>query len=145
MPGGRRVATTRVVADGSFARWVTARGAGPGTRFQARIGSRRSQRLMLRRRTQVTSARVRGGRVVITGRIAPPLAGPREPAIVRRWLGCRRTKVVARVRTRPNGTFRASFRRPGTGHAAIFTVSSRVRTGDRTTRTFSLPLPIRLR
>jgi hypothetical protein len=111
------------------------------TRFEARAGRARSLALKLNRRTMITSARVRGGRVAIAGRIVPPLARPPAPVVIRRQVSCRRSVVAGRVRPRANGTFRASLPLPR-GRAAVYTTSSRVRGSA---RTFSLPTPVTLR
>jgi hypothetical protein len=145
LPGGRRVATARVARDGSFRAAVrslrSAVRASSRTRFEARAGRARSLALKLNRRTMITSARVRGGRLAIAGRIVPPLARPPAPVVIRRQVSCRRSVVAGRVRPRANGTFRASLPLPR-GRAAIYTTSSRVRGSA---RTFSLPTPVTLR
>jgi hypothetical protein len=108
----------------------------------------RSLPIKLSRRTLITSADVRGGRVIVSGRLVPPLTHPRTPVVIRRQLDCGRDAVVARVQPRANGTFHASLPLPSGVRAAIYKASSGVVGNPGSTRsspTFSLAIPVALR
>lgn len=104
--------------------------------------------MKLKRRTVISVARVRAGRVVIQGKLVKPLLATRQTVVIKRQVSCRRTVVVGKTRARASGTFRVALKRPTPMRAAIYLTSSRVRHAairTRTIRTNSLPLPIALR
>jgi hypothetical protein len=116
-------------------------------RYQAVVGNERSLRLKLRRRMIVDGVTVRGNRVTIAGHVTRPLAAPRRAIVVRRRVSCARTVVVKRVRPRPDGTFRVTVAAPPNQLAAVYRLTTQVRT-NRSSRklfpTFTLPRAVAL-
>jgi hypothetical protein len=146
IPGERAVGTTTVRPGGGFRTKVPApRRVTRRTFYRASIGSVRSGKLKLRRRTIISQARVRKGRVVIAGRLVKPLPAGRQTIVLKRRMTCRRWVVVARTKAKTSGRFRFAIRRPSGARAAIYRAHGKVKAFGRTARTRSLPLPVRLR
>jgi len=148
---GRTVARASVRPDGSF------RASAPmpsrrlrstdRARYQAVLGSERSLDLKLERRMRIASMTVRDGRVRIRGRVTRPLARPVQPITVSRRLSCSRSRVVARVRPRRDGTFSVSVPAPGGESAAVYRLSTKVRATEGNPKlfpTFTLPRGVNL-
>jgi uncharacterized repeat protein (TIGR01451 family) len=122
-------ARATVRADGSF----EAIGQRPSrralnkTRYYAELGDRRSPSLKLTRRLRVRLA-TSGEVVTISGRVAPPLAKPVRPVVIRRLVRCAAGyDVLARVKPGARGRFRVELPRTG-GGPALYLAQTRVRT-----------------
>jgi streptogramin lyase len=101
---GRRVASARVQRDGSFVATFKARRRAPTEmRYQARLGTRRSQSTTAQRRFAGISLQVRGARVRVTGRILG--RRPRSVDLLGRAGGCGAFKSLATARARVDGRF----------------------------------------
>lgn len=148
---GRRVARATVRPDGSFRASAPMPSrrlrASDRARYQAVLGSERSLDLKLQRRMRVTSMTVRDGRVRIRGRVTRPLSRPLQRVTVSRRLSCSRSRVVARVRPRRDGTFSVSVPAPEGQSAAVYRLSTKVRATERNPKlfpTFTLPRGVNL-
>lgn len=129
--GGLAVARTVIAANGSFKVRVglPARRGGRVLRYQARIGALRSRNLRLRRRMITTSAGLRGGRIVIRGRVADARAARRRPVVTlfARERGCGKSyRRIARARTRLDGRFAVSARPLQGVDVAVYRVRARL-------------------
>jgi len=143
--GGLAVGRTAILPDGTF-RTRVALPSGRGgriLRYQVRLGTLRSRNVRLKRRTITTSAKLRGGRIVITGRLVnAPKRGRRALVrLIARPRGCGPTTrtQIGRARLRRNGTFRVSGAPLATGDAAVYQVRIQL---PRKRVTFSLPQTI---
>lgn len=133
---GRRIATARIAASGTFA--ATARAVrGGATRFQARLGSRRSLNLKLSRRTVAAQARRVGAQVQMTGRVSGERRGARVELLAAR--GCRAYTPIATAKLRADGRFTVRGTPPIDVDIAVFRARVTLRSG----RTFSLPRTVR--
>ena len=104
--GGRRVGNGLVRASGSFTGSLAAprRGA-PALRYQARLGTRRSRSLAVRRRLADVRLALAGGRVVLSGRTVG--RRPRSVELLGRE-GCGAFKRLATARVGRTGRFSVS-------------------------------------
>lgn len=101
---GRRVASTRVRPDGSFAARARAAPGNPNTvRYQARLGPRRSQSVVAQRRFAGLRLAVTSGRVVLRGHTVG--RRPRGVELLGRGGGCGPFKRLATLRVRAGGRF----------------------------------------
>jgi hypothetical protein len=105
-------------------------------RYQARIGKERSLRLKLQRRMIVRTVRVSGSKVRISGRITRPLAAPAQRIVISQRVSCTKSKVVARVTPRRDGTFSVTVKAPPKQQAAVYRLATRVRKTMRNPKTF---------
>lgn len=149
---GRRVARTRVGADGSFtavAPLPAARLRGTNkARYRASVGSVKSLNLKLQRRMTITSLRSRDGRVTIAGRVTRPLGKPLQTVTLSRRVTCKRNAVVKRFTPRADGTFRVTVEAPRGQTAAVYRLATKVRRSVRNRKlfpTFTLPRAVDLR
>ena len=129
--GGLAVARTVVARDGTFKVRVAlpARRGGRVLRYQARIGALRSRNLRLQRKMVTTSAGLRGGRVVIRGRVLDARAARRHPLVTlfARERGCGTSyRRVGRARVRGQGRFTVSARPLAGVGVAVYRVSMRL-------------------
>ncbi|MEO8688975.1 MAG: hypothetical protein ABI611_12255, partial [Solirubrobacteraceae bacterium] len=153
-PTGKVVARPTVGPDGSFAASAPLPPVGlrnsNRARYEARIGSKRSLKLKLARRMLVTAIRGAGGKVTITGKVIGPLA-PRakdRKIVLERRVTCSRLVTVTRLRPRAGGAFRVTVTAPAGQSAAVYRLSTRVRTSlrsPRLARTFTLPRAVDFR
>ena len=110
---GGVVARTRIGAAGTFGTRVRVppmRG-GRVLRYQAKLGTLLSRNVRLKRRMIVRSARLSGGRIVLTGRVSgAPRRGTRPLVrLLARPRGCGTRRVqVGSARLRRDGSFRVS-------------------------------------
>ena len=101
---GRRAGNAPVRANGSFSGTVAApRRAAAGVRYQARIGTLRSQTVAVQRRLAGVRLSVSGGRVVVSGRIVG--RRPRSVELLGRSAGCGAFRRLATVRVSRSGRF----------------------------------------
>jgi hypothetical protein len=142
--GGVVVARTTIGADGAFGTRVRVppmRG-GRVLRYQAKLGTLQSRNLRLKRRMVLRSARLRGGRIVLSGRISgAPRRGTRPLVrLLARPRGCATQRVqVGRARLRRDGSFRVSgLPLPGVD-VAVYQARAKLRGRG---VTFSLPQTI---
>ena len=118
--GGRRLGSARVRANGSFAGSLAApRRGGSGLRYQARLGTRRSQSLAVQRRLAGVRLSLSGGRVVLSGRIVG--RRPRSVELLGRE-GCGSFKPLATARVSGSGRFSLSAAAFGAVDIATFRV-----------------------
>jgi Big-like domain-containing protein len=142
--GGVVVARTRIGADATFGTRIpvpTQRG-GRVLRYQAKLGTLQSRNVRLNRRLVLRSARLRSGRVVLTGKVSgAPRRGTRPLVrLLARPRGCGTRRIqVGRARLRRDGTFRVSGAPLPGVDVAVY--QARVKLRGRTT-TFSLPQTI---
>jgi streptogramin lyase len=100
----RRVAAARVGSDGSFAVTFGAPRRNPaGGRYEARLGSRRSQSIAVQRRLAGVRLTVSGATVTLSGRTIA--RRPRSVELLGRAGGCGAFARLAITRVRSNGTF----------------------------------------
>lgn len=137
--GGRRVASVRVRADGTFSGSAAAPRSG-AARFQARMGAIRSLSLKLARRMQTSSAALHGGTVVLAGRVTGRLPH-RLPtvALLAQRNGCSKWTTVGHAKLHRNGTFRVTARRFTDVVAAVYRARVRIAHGH---STYTLPRAI---
>lgn len=120
--GGRRVGTALVRADGSFSGSLAApRRGGSGLRYQARLGTRRSQSLAVQRRLAGVRLSLTDGRVVLSGRTVG--RRPRSVELHGRE-GCGTVKRLATARVSRSGRF--SLSAPAFGAVDIATYRVRI-------------------
>jgi streptogramin lyase len=101
---GRRVTSAKVRPDGSFVATFKARRRAPAqVRYQARLGTRRSQSTTAQRRFADIGLLVSGASVRLTGRILG--RRPRSVELLGRAGGCGAFKSLATVRVRVGGRF----------------------------------------
>ena len=144
---GRRVGTAVVGPTGAFQATVRAPSDSrrPTARYQARVGTARSQQLRLQRRMVAARLTRTGTRLTFTGRVSRPFA--RRPATVQlqRYLGCGRVETRS-TPVRPNrrtGRFTVRFALPATSAKALM-YRARTKVAPRrgrpaTSRTYTLP------
>ena len=141
--GGRRAGDARVQTNGSFqATFRAARRAPARVRYQARLGTRRSQSLVAQRRFAGVKLAVSGGKVVLSGRTVG--RRPRSVELRGRAGGCGAFKTLATARVRANRTFSVS----ATAFADVDIATFRVRiaaAGAAGARESTAPQAIRLR
>jgi hypothetical protein len=142
--GGLAVARTTISRDGTFVKSVPvpAQRGGRTLRYQARIGALRSRNLRLRRRMVTTSAGLKGGKVVLRGRVTGAGRLRARPVVdlFARPRGCGTRYVrVGRARLRRDGRFTVSA--PPLQGAAIAVYRATARLPHRG-KTFSLPQTI---
>ncbi len=143
--GGLVVARTVIAADGSFKvrAALPAQRGGRVLRYQARIGVLTSRNLRLKRRMVTTSAALRGGRIVIRGRVVNAArAVRRRPAVelFARERGCNKAyRRIGRARIRRDGRFSVSARPLAGVDIAVYRASVRLRGIG---RSYSLPQTI---
>ena len=149
--GNRTVAKAKVRKDGSFSTTAplpkaSLRGTNRA-RYRAVIGGERSLNLKLTRRMLVDSVTSSGGRVRIKGRVTQPLGRPVQPIVVKRRVTCSKTVTVAKVRPSRNGRFSVTVKAPKDSVAAVYRLSTKVRTNVRNPKlypTFTLPRAVDL-
>jgi hypothetical protein len=86
--------------------------------------------------------RSRGGKITIAGQVVQPLAAPLKTVVVKRRVSCKDWKVVKRFKPRSDGTFSVKLPAPGSGEAAAYRMTTRVKhsfIGTKTYPTFTLP------
>jgi hypothetical protein len=142
----QQVATAVVGADGLFG--TTAPLPPLSIRFtnkalyQATAAGRRSAALKLVRRMHVTSITVRSRRVLFSGRVSLPLAVPIAPIVFERRTSCHSSAIVAKVKPRADGAFKASLPVPPHAAAGVYQARTMVRGlagSSATFPTFTLP------
>lgn len=148
VPSGQVVAKPKVAADGSFSATAPMppkrlRNSN-AARYEARIGAERSLKLKLARRMRITSIGVAGGKLVVTGTVAGPLAARKPDRMIelQRSVSCTRTERVAGVLPAANGSFRITVPVPAGAAAAVYRLRTKVRLSRSSTRavnTFTLP------
>jgi hypothetical protein len=111
--GGVVVARTRIATDATFGTRipVPAQRGGRVLRYQAKLGTLQSRNVRLNRRLVLRSARLRSGRIVLTGKVSgAPRRGTRPLIrLLARPRGCGTKRVqVGRARLRRDGSFRVS-------------------------------------
>ena len=143
---GVRVGMTKIRPDGSFELTVKApRGARArkSARYQARVGSTRSQRLRLVRRMVATTLARSGNTLKLSGILLRPFARPPAVIEVERYLSCRRREkvAVARVTPRRNGRFTVTIPIPDGVPAVLYRARTRAPTipTGRIANVFTLP------
>lgn len=142
--GGVVVARTTIGPDGRFGTRVRvpAGRGGRVLRYQAKLGTLRSRNVRLKRRMILRSARLSGGRIVLTGRVTgAPRRGTRPLVrLLARPRGCGTRRIqVGTARLRPDGTFRVSgLPLPGVD-VAVYQARTKLRAR---TVTFTLPQTI---
>jgi Bacterial Ig domain len=144
--GGVVITRTTIRRDGVFSTRVrvpSARG-GRVLRYQARLGVLRSRNLRLRRRMVTTSAKLRGGKIVFSGRVAGVGRLRTRPVAVlfARPRGCDKDKTYVRIgsaRIGRNGRFTVRAKPlPGVG-VAVYRVRAKL---PRRIVSFTLPRTI---
>jgi PKD repeat protein len=151
---GKVVARPRVKPDGSFSATAPMpprriRNSNRA-RYQARVGGERSLNLKLTRRMLVTSLRVRGGKVTITGKVVGPLArrAKDREIVLEQRVTCTKLVTVSRFQPRPSGAFAVTVRAPAGASAAVYRLRTKVRASTHSSRlgsTFTLPRAIGFR
>ena len=145
---GKTVARAKVQPDGSFSASAPLPAAklrnSNKARYQAQIGAQRSLNLKLARRLLVTSVKAAGGMVTIKGRVVGPLAASAKDRVIalQQVLACSKTKRIAVLKPRANGSFAVTVPAPAGQRAAVYRLSTRVRESTRAkrlTETFTLP------
>jgi Bacterial Ig domain len=142
--GGVVVARTRIGADATFGVRVpvpTQRG-GRVLRYQAKLGTLQSRNVRLKRRMVLRSARLRSGRIVLSGKVSgAPRRGTRPVVrLLARARGCgTRLVQVGRARLHRDGSFRVSGRPLPGVDVAVYQARTKVRGRG---VTFSLPQTI---
>ena len=145
---GKTVARAKVQPDGSFSASAPLPAAklrnSNKARYQAQIGAQRSLNLKLARRLLVTSVKAAGGMVTIKGRVVGPLAASAKDRVIalQQVLACSKTKRIATLKPRANGSFAVTVPAPVGQRAAVYRLSTRVRESTRAkrlTETFTLP------
>jgi len=147
-----KVGTTRVGANGFFQTTVplppkdvrnTSR-----ARYIAVVKTFVSKALKLTRRVTMNPLVHKGGKVLISGKVLPPLARPTAKVNVTQQLTCKdKPKVVGTAKPSRSGGFVLSIPVPKGQKAAIYRVITKVRgtpTSAKTFPSFSLPLPVDL-
>ena len=145
---GRIVARAKVRKDGFFTTYAAmparaVRGTNRA-RYRAEIGRELSLPLKLRRRLVVTEMRSasKGTKVVIAGRVMPPLANPTAEVRIVRRVSCRKVVLVKRFKPGRDGRFRVTVKAPRGRSSAVYRLVTRVRknrTNPKTYPTFTLP------
>jgi hypothetical protein len=142
--GGLVVARATIRPDGGFKVGVAlpAKRGGRTLRYQARLGALRSRNLRLRRRMITTSARLRGGRIVFSGRVVKTVRLPKR-TIVRLYArprGCGTRYVrIGQARLRRDRRFVVKARPLAGVDLAVYRVSARL---GAKLRSFTLPQTI---
>jgi len=152
---GKPVGKAVVGTTGAFAAKVRApaRARRANARYQARIGTARSENLRLERRMVAATLTRKGSTFTFTGRISKPFAGRLATIAVQRYVSCGRKSpitVLAQVRpSRTSGRFSVTFRvPPASARALMYRASTKVATragGPASLRTYTLPRAIDLR
>jgi hypothetical protein len=144
--GGLVVARAVIASDGTFKVRVAlpALRGGRVLRYQARLGVLKSGNLRLKRRMVTTSAALRGGRIVIRGRVVNARKAVRRRPVVMllaRDRGCGKTayRRVGRARLRRDGRFEVSAAPLAGVDVAVYRASTRLRGLG---RSYSLPQTI---
>lgn len=148
---GRTVAHAVVGPTGNFA--TTAPLPAPSLRYSnaarytAALGAERSLNLKLHRRLVLSSMKVRGGHVIITGRVVRPLAKPAARIVLKRRISCQRNAIVGRFKPHANGRFRIVVKAPPGPGAAVYRMTTYVLHphGTRPFQTFTLPRAVELK
>lgn len=148
---GRTVAHAKVGNDGTFA--TTAPLPPPAlrdsnaARYVAQLGQDKSLNLKLHRRLVLDSMKVRGGHVIISGRVVRPLARPAAKIVLKRRISCKRDEVVGRFKPHSDGHFRIVVAAPKGPGAAVYRMTTYVLhpRGHRPFQTFTLPRAIELK
>jgi hypothetical protein len=146
---GAKVGAAKIQPNGFFA----ARVAAPPkkklrtARYQAKVGTDASQKLLLQRRMLALTLTRSGSNLVFKGRITPPFA--KKPAVIEieRFLSCSKSEKVQIARVVPDrrGNFTVKFAVPGDVNAAIYralTKVARAKGGAPRAPTFTLPRAI---
>jgi hypothetical protein len=148
---GKVVATALVGSDGRFKATAPlpprSMRNSDRARYVARVGSQSSLNLKLARRMLVTRTGSAAGKVTIAGRVVPPLAAkPKDRTItLQRVVACKKTQIVTKFRPRPNGTFSVTVPAVAGQVAAVYRLSTRVRSSSKGTAlktTYTLPRAI---
>jgi hypothetical protein len=146
--GGKVVATATVGADGRFKATAPLPPRGlrnsDRARYVAKVGGQSSLNLKLARRMLVTRVGSAGGKVTIAGRVVPPLAArPKDRTItLQRIVACKKAQTVTKLRPRSNGSFSVTVPAVAGQTAAVYRLSTRVRSsarGKRLQTTYTLP------
>ena len=148
---GRAVAHAVIGRTGTFA--TTAPLPAPSLRYSnaarytAVLGAEKSLNLKLHRRLVLSSMKVRGGNVIITGRVVRPLARPAADIVLKRRISCQRNEIVGRFRPHSNGRFRIVVKAPRGPGAAVYRMTTYVLHphGTRRFQTFTLPRAVELK
>jgi hypothetical protein len=143
---GVRVGRTKIRADGSFELTVKppkgAR-ARKAARYQARVGTTRSQRLRLVRRMVATTLTRSGNALTLSGVLLRPFTRPPAVIEIERYLSCRRREkvAVAKVTPRPSGRFSVTIPIPDGVPAVLYRARTRAPTipTGRVANVFTLP------
>ncbi|MCW3016343.1 MAG: hypothetical protein JWO02_3435, partial [Solirubrobacterales bacterium] len=148
---GKTVATAKVAKDGSFSAFAPlppkAIRATNAARYQAVLGKEKSLDLKLARRMIVSKLTASGGKVTIAGRVVLPLSKPLSSITLTRRVSCQKNEVVRRFKPKANGTFSVTVAAPAGEDAAVYRLTTRVRTNTRsatTSPTFTLPRGVNL-
>ena len=142
----KRVARAVVAADGTF----RARAPMPPrrirntsrARYQAVIGSQRSDQLKLVRRVVVTSLSSANRKVTIRGQITKPLAKPIAKISVLQRVSCKQTRVVKTFKPKRSGAFSVTIDAPAGQASAVYILRTKVRGTTKSKKLFltkSLP------
>jgi hypothetical protein len=110
-------------------------------RYQAVIDGQRSLRLKLHRRMHISRMRHRGGRVIIVGRVAGPVAN-HEAIVIRRRVSCTKDVIVKRIKPGSDGRWRVTLPAPPNAQAAVYRATTQVLGGEEEPKvfpTFTLP------
>ncbi|MEA2300072.1 MAG: hypothetical protein QOE44_607 [Solirubrobacteraceae bacterium] len=145
-PTGKVVARAKVGADGLF------QATGPlppigvrytnKARYFARSLGETSLRLKFFRRMHVTTLTSSGGKVHISGTLAPPLTSPASRIVIQRRISCTKTVNVMTIAGTASGRFSATLAAPPSGQVGVYRATSFVRQNTRSHKpfaTFTLP------
>jgi hypothetical protein len=144
--GGSVVAHAKVGSNGLFQTTAPLPPIGirftDAARYYAKSLGEKSLRLKFFRRMHVTSLSSSGGKVQISGSIAPPLTTPVSKIVIQRRISCTRTVNVMTINGTKSGNFSAVIAAPPTGQVGVYRAMSYVRQNPRSHKpfpTFTLP------
>ena len=145
---GKVVASPLIGADGRFSTVVPLppkkQQRTQRSRYQAQIGTARSQSLKLFRRIFVDTIDATGGQVSLTGRVIGPLA-PKQAdraLLLRRYVSCKDLEPVTTVQPSRNGRFSVSAPAPAGLPATVYQLATKVKfnaKSKRLVKAFTLP------
>ncbi len=144
--GGKVVATAKVDANGLFQTTAPlpplSQRFTDKARYYAKAEGDTSLRLKFFRRMHVTTLTSSGGKVQISGTLAPPLTNPARSIVIQRRISCTRTVNVLTIAGNKSGHFSATLDAPPSGQVGVYRAMSYVRQNTRSTKpfpTFTLP------
>ncbi len=150
--GGTVVAHAKVGSNGLFQTTAPLPPIGirftNAARYYARSLGETSLRLKFFRRMHVTSLTSSGGKVQISGTLAPPLTNPAAKIVIQRRISCTRTVDVMTLPGSRSGHFSAVLAAPPSGQVGVYRATSFVRQNPRSNKpfaTFTLPRYVDIR